>query len=180
MPAPTFDPEHLDIASFASHGGELAGQWPLSELQRLHSATVKQVDITSAHCVTWQLSGQVRRSRGNDDEIWLTIRAETTVFLECQRCMQPLPVVLRLNNDIRFVRGEEAAAALDEDSEEDVLALSRSLDAKSLVEDELLLALPLVPKHEDCSHPLAPTADQTQLSEKANPFAILAKLKSPS
>ena len=180
MPAPTFDPEHLDIVNFASLGGELAGQWPLSELQRLYSATVRQVDITSANCVTWQLSGQVRRSRGHEDEIWLSIKAGATVFLECQRCLQPMPIALRLNNDVRFVHGEEAAAALDEDSEEDVLALSRSLDAKSLVEDELLLALPLVSKHEDCSHPLAPTADQTQLSERANPFAVLAKLKSTS
>ena len=51
---------------------------------------------------------------------------------------------------IRFVDGEDAGGALDADSDDDVLALTPALDLHELVEDELLLALPLVPRHEVC------------------------------
>ena len=47
---------------------------------------------------------------------------------------------------VAFVRGEDAAAELDAESDFDVLTLTRSLDLRELVEDELLLALPLVPR----------------------------------
>ena len=53
-----------------------------------------------------------------------------------------------------FVAGEDAAAALDAESEDDVLALEPGARPAELVEDELLLALPLVPRHEVCPEPL--------------------------
>ncbi len=65
------------------------------------------------------------------------------------------------NGGIVFVAGgEEAAAALDAESDDDVLALESSLDLHALVEDELLLALPLVPRHDECPEPL-PVRDPT-------------------
>jgi uncharacterized protein len=74
--------------------------------------------------------------------------------------------------------GRPAAAELDADHEDDVLALNRSLDLRSLVEDELLLALPLVPRHDVCPEPL-PLVDDDENAEpeRANPFAVLAALK---
>ena len=58
--------------------------------------------------------------------------------------------MLHIEKALRFVHGEDAAAELDADSDDDVLASSRSLDLRALIEDELLLALPLVPRHEAC------------------------------
>ena len=49
---------------------------------------------------------------------------------------------------LRFVDGEAQAEALDADSEDDVLALAPALDLRTLVEDELLLAWPIVPRHD--------------------------------
>jgi len=70
---------------------------------------------------------------------------------------------------------------LDADSDVDVLALSRSVDLRELVEDELLLAMPLVPRHEVCPAPLlAPQADvafEEAEQDRPNPFAALAALK---
>ena len=63
-------------------------------------------------------------------------------------------VPLHAERRIFFVDGEDAAAALDAESEDDVLALTPALDLAELVEDELLLALPLVPRHEQCPEPL--------------------------
>jgi uncharacterized protein len=67
-----------------------------------------------------------------------------------------LPVELEVDvaRALRFVADEATAEALDAESEDDVLALPRRLDLHDLVEDELLLALPLVPMHTTCPVPL--------------------------
>jgi len=91
-----------------------------------------------------------------------------------------MDVALRAERRIFFVDGEDAAAALDADSEDDVLALTPALDLLELVEDELLLALPLVPRHDVCPEPL-PRAfrDEAEFVED-HPFAALAALKQGS
>jgi len=80
---------------------------------------------------------------------------------------------------IFFVDGEDAAAALDAESEDDVLASTPALDLAELIEDELLLALPLVPRHDRCPEPLprALVEDDPQTGPADNPFAVLAALK---
>ena len=82
------------------------------------------------------------------------------------------------------------ASARDAGDEEDVLALPRSLKVSELMEDELILALPLVPLHSVCPVPLPYLeSSETQASthiiadslaaaaDKPNPFAVLAQLK---
>jgi uncharacterized protein len=80
-----------------------------------------------------------------------------------------------------FVGDEDEAAHLDAHSEDDVLAASSRFDLLELLEDELILALPIVPRHDRCPHPLpsgteAPTTDE-ELAP--NPFAALAALRRP-
>ena len=80
----------------------------------------------------------------------------------------------------RFVRDEDQAAELDMDSEDDVLSLPRHLDLRELMEDELLLELPVVPRHEECPEPLPPAnidEEEAPSQERPNPFAALAALK---
>ena len=106
---------------------------------------------------------------------------------------------IQISHSIRFAKDEAAAAALDADSDEDVLALSRHFDLLELVEDELIMAQPLVPRHEVCptdvsalmhndeetsvpgSTPAAADAASdphaTTASGRPNPFAVLAALK---
>ena len=86
---------------------------------------------------------------------------------------------LRVDRRIFFVEGEDAAAALDAESEDDVLALTPALDLPELIEDELLLALPLVPRHEVCPEPLprAFVEDDPATTPADHPFAALAALK---
>ena len=73
------------------------------------------------------------------------------------------------------------AAALDDASEDDVLALSGELDVRELVEDELLLALPLVPRHDVCPGAVRLSAQDADFDaagdERPHPFAGLAALK---
>ena len=181
-------PSRLDVAAFAEQQQELAGHWPLSALDRLAESAA--LPDAPGDGVAWQLHGERRRRLGADDETWLHIEAQATVSMQCQRCLQPVPVLVEVDRWLRFVPGGEAAAAeLDADSEDDVLPLQRATDAQLLIEDELLLELPLVPRHEVCLQPLPMSAGEAELAaaddlddgpaERPNPFAVLAGLKEP-
>ena len=171
-----FDPSQLNVEAFAKQAGALAGRCAVSALSRLADATHPEAPASPAADVDWQLRGEARAARSGPPEIWLHLTAAARVALVCQRCLQPVATELAAQRSFRFVHGEAAAAALDADSEDDVLALGRSLDAISLLEDELLLTLPLVPRHAVCPQPLLPP-DDSVLSERENPFAALAALK---
>ena len=81
--------------------------------------------------------------------------------------------------DREYAEAPEDYVDPDEDSDEDVLALTPSLDLLPLVEDELILALPLVPRHEACPQPLAMSAGEDELAadeDGEHAFAGLASL----
>ena len=158
---------------------ELAGEWPAERLQRLLAATLAPDDGSPRSRVTWHASGERRVLAGAGTQPMLAIDAGTDVTLECQRCLQPMRLAVQAKRRIFFVDGEDAAAALDAESEDDVLALTPALDLAELIEDELLLALPLVPRHEHCPAPLprALLDDDLPIDPADNPFAVLAALK---
>ncbi|HSC63177.1 MAG TPA: DUF177 domain-containing protein [Caldimonas sp.] len=172
------DPHRLDVGSFAAARGELAGQWPADRLTRLVAATLPPQEGARPP-VDWHASGERCSLAGAGLQPALSIRAGTEVTLECQRCLQPMRVSLAAERRLFFVEGEEAAEALDVESEDDVLALTPVLDLADLIEDELLLALPLVPRHDRCPEPLprAFVEDDPVLDPADNPFAVLATLK---
>jgi len=174
------DPLHLEVATFAAEGAALAGDWPGPSLDRLADLQTAPQDTPLAD-VTWQVQGERKPVTGGEPELWLSLKAETAAWLTCQRCLQPFEVPLTIDCRIRFVRGEAQAEALDAESESDVLALERSTNVRDLLEDELLLALPLVPRHDRCPQPL-PMAVEADLPDsetaRPNPFAALQALKS--
>lgn len=171
------DPLRLDVAALAAEASELSGAWPTADLPRLSdSQTAPQDGLAAA--VTWLARGELRKVTGSEPEIWLHLRADARVWLTCQRCLQPFEQALSIDTAVRFVRDEAEAEALDAEVEEDVLALPRSLDLRGLVEDELLLALPLVPRHARCPQPLPlPSDSQASDEPRVNPFAVLQSLK---
>jgi uncharacterized protein len=129
----------------------------------------------------WSVTGHHRHPAGRPEEIRLHLVASAEVWLTCQRCLQPLREALAVDRTLRFVPGEDEAARLDEEGEEDVLALPRRLRLSELLEDELILALPLVPRHVACEPPRAlvepePAAEVTAPAEPS-PFAVLAGWK---
>jgi len=176
------DPRRLDVAAFAGASGELAGAWPQEGFARLASAALP--GERQAAPVRWRVVGERAALAGAGVQPALRIVADTVVTLECQRCLQPMPTPVHIERRLFFVEGEDAAAALDAESEEDVLALSPSLDLHALVEDELLLSLPIVPRHDVCAAPLVfgGAADQEAAEDDAreHPFAALAALKRSS
>jgi uncharacterized protein len=173
MTTQAHDPRRLDVAAAAAGAVALSGRWPLSALARLAVDAVAAVDEP----VAWSGRFEQRRVHGGAPQVWLHLQAQARVALECQRCLQPVLMALDVDRAFRFAHDEDEAAALDADSEEDVLALSRAFDLRELVEDELLLALPILPKHEQCPAPLAAAADVMEDVVPAHPFAALAALK---
>jgi uncharacterized protein len=130
--------------------------------------------------VTWSTRGEIRFPRQVQPEIWLHLKAGALLSLTCQRCLGPVEVPVSVDRSFRFVNDEETAAAEDDRSEEDVLALSRNFDLVQLVEDELLMELPLAPRHETCPPVHLALADESFEGSSArheNPFAVLGRLK---
>jgi len=105
---------------------------------------------------------------------------DVNLSLTCQRCLGPVTVPVRIDRSFRFVETESQADLEDEASVEDVLTLSRDFDLAALVEDEVLMDLPVVPRHDVCPVDVklvAVDADFETSAVKPNPFAALADLK---
>jgi uncharacterized protein len=171
-----FDATRHDVETFAAEGAVLQGQWPMRDLPRLRDSAATDVPLEPADVVRWKVRGE--RVANVRPEHWLHLEADASIALQCQRCLAPVEVGVVVDRRFGFVAGEAAAAALDAANDDDIMALTRALDLRVLIEDELLLALPLVPMHAACPSPLAiQDADRT-VDEAANPFAALAALKS--
>lgn len=173
------DPLRLDVAALAAEGGVLEGRWSGEQLPRLAASSTPPQDTAPGE-VEWRAEGRRVPVAGGEPELWLQLTARVPVWLTCQRCLRPFELPIEIDRPLRFVRGEAQAEALDAELDEDVLALPRALDVRELIEDELLLALPLVPRHESCPAPLnfsADPVDDAVEPERANPFAALQALK---
>ena len=173
-----FDPLHLDVERFAEQAETLEGSLPLAELERLADTAHADAPPGAGDRVQWRASGE-RRPAAGAPQTWLHVAARTRMALTCQRCLQPIEVAITAERSIRFVADEATAAELDAESDDDVLATTRSLDLLELIEDELLLALPLVPRHDDCfAPPFGSDAAESHADDEAeHPFAALAALK---
>jgi uncharacterized protein len=184
MKSREFDPVRLDVERFASEGGRLNGVWPLREMPRLVDACHVDAAPADEDPVSWAVGGERRRQGAAEVQTWLQLEARARLNLVCQRCLGPVETPLMVDRRFRFVAGETQAAQLDAESEDDVLASTRSLDLRQLVEDELLLALPLVPRHDACPVPLHPAVGGTDAAADAelpeSPFAALAGLRRAS
>ena len=169
------DPRMLNVAQLCHDAGSLAGQWPLAGMKRLRGGLFEQADSA----VNWSASGALLLASSAEPEIWLKLRADVVVTLQCQRCLQSVVQPLAVDRRLRFVRSEAEAERLDEASDFDVLVLLPRLDLHDLVEDELILALPLVPRHEErCPVPLPiPVDDLPDEAPAPKPFAALAVLR---
>jgi len=177
-----FDASRLDVEALAIEGARLAGEWPAAEFSRLLDSAHAACDPAALPPVRWEATGEYRTPRAGEAQVWLRLKVHANVPLVCQRCLGPLDSAIDVDTAIRFVRGEDAAADLDAASEFDVLALTNSLDLEALAEDELLLALPLVPRHEPCTAGEAGVAlaRESEGDPGGHPFAPLAALKRDS
>lgn len=159
-------PAHIDAFAFAADAGSVAAALPWSlfpRLQEYASAGEPKLKLV--------LAGE----RSSDGLSWLSLAVSGSVSLVCQRCLLSMPVPFAASTRFRLVaQGEAWPDEGLEDDGFDALGVEGALDLIALVEDEVLLSLPLAPRHDRCELPGGVGADG---SEKPHPFAGLAKLK---
>lgn len=168
-----FSAHRLDVQAFASAGGLLTGAQPLSAMPRL---LAEAHPGAAADPATWQARGALRNPSGARQATWLHLQAQMQIGLTCQRCLEPVFTQINVTQDYRFVDDEATAQAQDDESEEDVMALALDFDLLALLEDELLMALPISPRHTVCTRTL-PGQDASYMDETPHPFASLQVLK---
>lgn len=172
------DPQHLDLVAFARDASGLQGEGEIPDWLRL--AEEQFGGSLAAGPVVWHLQGRSVAQPGQADQVWLDLKASVNLPMQCQRCLTPVLAWVQAERSFRFVLDEATAAALDDEAEEDILVLSRDFDALALVEDELILSLPLVPLHDACPVALPTSVADPEFeaaSERPNPFDVLASLK---
>lgn len=156
----------------------MSGREPLEQFDRLMDETGGK---GSERGVEWSVRGEQPVDISGATQTRLHLQARASLPLTCQRCLEPVDIALVVDRTFRFVATEAQAEQDDEESEEDVLVWSRDFDLLSLVEDELLMELPLVPAHEICPGEvrLAVQDEGFEAAERdrQQPFAALAGLK---
>ncbi|MDQ8935441.1 YceD family protein [Acinetobacter rudis] len=181
MSANTF-PAQIEPFKWAEQGYSWSGNLPLSRFVRIAREAVGPIDdqLINIDC---KLSMDAFHRI-----VWLSGRCETHVPMECQRCLEPVDIALVSDFHLALIDDESLIERLDEDADFIVLGESEAttkgdystpatVDLLSLLEDELLLLLPLSPKHTACEHKHQPAEEEVVEEKRDNPFDVLAGLK---
>lgn len=164
-------PPHVDPRKLADRGVTLRGELQLANLPRLCDPLAEHAGVVRA---------QIHFER--DEHMTAVIHSELDVEVKmvCQRCLELVALPIHSECDYAVVREGANTQSLPKDY--DVLEVGEDpLDLLALVEDELLLALPIVPLHDPdvCQPPAGleePSPSEDEVS-RSNPFSVLAQLK---
>ncbi|MDR0717579.1 MAG: YceD family protein [Azoarcus sp.] len=156
-----------DVFGFAAEGRVLEGELPVALFRRLADQLANGEGV-----VRWRLAG----SLDAEGEPRLDLEVFGRLALRCQRCLASLAWDLAVGAALRPVRAGQALPEDElENDEIDAIEVDGEVDVLSLIEDEIILALPIVPRHEDCDAPRP--AEAGGGSRRESPFAVLAGLR---
>ena len=168
----------LDVRAFARNGGAAGGTLPLADFARVAADCIEG---GADGQVNWSAQGQLRSGDGAPATPWLHLQVDATLPLVCQRCLEPVSTPVAVDQWFRFVPDEETAEQQDDEASEDVLVESAEFDLRALVEDELVLAMPLIASHARCPKPPPLSAQDPGFdapeAARPKPFAALARLR---
>ncbi len=153
----------IDSLAFAREERHLVGKLAVSDLPRLVDILADDSGLLSCH-----LSG----GRNEEGKLFLLLEVEGELRLKCQRCLEPLALPLDIESRILLVPpgAPWPDEGLEDDSADAIEALAEQSVA-SLIEEEVLLALPVAPRHESCVLPAGSDSDILVVS----PFATLTR-----
>ncbi|UCE30234.1 MAG: DUF177 domain-containing protein, partial [Burkholderiales bacterium] len=187
-PAPPID----DVRAFVRRRARARGATRVAEMPRVLPALA-----SAAGQVQWSVRGSPAEDAAGRPAAFIELELSGRVALGCVRCLEPVEVEIRSAQRFKIVREEVLAEREDAGVDDyDVLASTGALDLAELIQDELLLALPIAPAHAHCELPLAargraPPAPRPQGGPAAapgggsgatgrdpgNPFAVLAEMR---
>ena len=176
------DPKALSRIDFcAPQSYQGAGFLEISALPRV-SEEVSSVE--SGDGFYWELKTHFADSPGSEPRQILELAVKGRIHLVCQSCLQDCGLDLAQESRFVMVATEEEADAFPmEDDQQEPLVASQHFDLLGLIEDEILLSMPLIPKHlESACQPHASSfsdvGEAADASEKPqNPFNILKNMK---
>ena len=156
----------IDSLDFARNGKEISAEIPFAGMPRL----LEELDSPDGvlHYTV----------RGGEDKLgvsFLDVSMTGDCQLRCQRCLSALEYPIRISTRL-LLRDQAELDALDDDEEEfDSILADARLDVLNLLEEEILLSLPIAPRHElgTCQ----PTGVEDRHGAEESPFAVLGKLK---
>lgn len=160
-------PAHIDPFRFADLDNRLSGRVPITELSRLCQVSNKTDGSLQLH---------MSFSKGDSGLVIMQGNISGKLILACQRCMEPMGYDVDLESRFYFSRPELRQHDIDD---ADVIVVEDELDLYALIEDEVLLSLPMITMHiaEEClATDLMAKKDETKL-QKPNPFAVLKNIK---
>ena len=156
----------IDGPEFSRRGNQASGSVAVADLLRVAEYLANGDGVLDC-----ELQGVSGEEGGGHFGLHLSVCGE--LQLRCQRCLEAMRFPLWLDKRLRLVTpGEEWP---DEEVEEeglDAIEASREMAVGSLIEDEVLLALPISPRHDICGVPR-----KKDTKQDASPFAVLRKLK---
>jgi uncharacterized protein len=163
----------IDSLRFAANEDCIAGKLDLSMLPRLADLLVRQVGWLDC-----ELSGY-RDTGEHAGKFGLRLRVSGRLSLCCQRCLAEVEFECAIDSRLLLMSSGVPETDWPEDELEsddyDAIPASRELSVRALIEEEVLLALPIVPRHADC---LPPGGGEAEIEEsEPSPFAVLAGLK---
>ena len=160
-------PKKVDPRKLAERKAILKGNIALQLMPQLTSLLVDSKGEVSVE-LAFALDEQKLRT--------VTGQADVQVRQQCQRCLEPVTLTLEADFNLAVVLNEEQAKNLPRHY--DPLLMVDDVDLAGLVEEELILSLPVVCYHDDCSVKTSFGEDEMPAEqEKPNPFSVLASLK---
>lgn len=155
----------IDPLAFAKNRQQMQTELALAELDERVRSMLANTDGVCAVSLSGMIDEKERPA--------LELAIDTTLHVECQRCLGALEYPLHSQSTIVLYADEATMdAAMDEDDDLDAILIEPQIDVVQLVEDEIIMGLPFAPKHEQCD-----SAHSNQHSGRENPFAVLAALK---
>ena len=166
-------PERIDAVKMFARMGSITAELPLARLQRF----TEQLSSKDG-----KVAVDLQFGRDEEGRRLLSGTMDTTVHVACQRCLQDMDLDLHCNLALLVFDSEQELQALPE-SQDGVVMTEDGLDVVALIEDELILSLPMIPMHADtgCNLVLNELKQgEAAATERSNPFAVLAGLKDKS
>jgi len=164
-------PKRVDPDRLCDLGKRFAGQIPLVKFQRMADVLAEQ---------DGQVGYELEFFRDEDRRPCIRGRIQSSLRLICQRCLEPMTFLVDKNISLAVVESITEMDRLPEQYEPLLMEEPGVIITMDMIEDELLLVLPLVPKHEqpDCSVLLPEDGFGEQFVRGNNPFTMLIGHKS--
>lgn len=165
-------PKRFDVRKACVRELELSGMVAIDNLPRMLS--VVDSDLTT-------VTANFRFGRDEERRYVIVVSVDAQVGLVCERCLGPLAVPLKTSSDLMLC-STEAQAQQCPSRYEPVIVEDEAMDLYDVIEEELLLALPVAPKHDHACVEL-PGQSQAEIEaedRKPNPFEVLARLTDDS